>query len=213
MKRRAERNSVPDQIGRSGAAEARSISSMHALVVCAHPRSDSLTAATAARARDRLLAVGYTVDLLDLYAEGFDPSLLPDDEPDWTDPAKEYSAEVRAHMSRVAAAAVIVVVFPVWWFGLPAMAKGWVDRIWNRGFAYEPSTLHGKRMLWVGLAGGSATYYVENGFDRAIELQLRVGISEFCGIADASVHLIYDTLATPYLAGFDEALSSATLAA
>lgn len=186
---------------------------MHALVVCAHLRSDSLTAATAARTRDRLIADGYTVDLLDLYAEGFDPVLLPDDEPDWTDPAKEYSAGVRAHMSRVAAADLIVVVFPVWWFGLPAMAKGWVDRVWNRGFAYEPSILQGKRMLWVGLAGGSATYYAENGFDRAIDLQLRVGISQFCGIADASVHLIYDTLAKPHLAGVDEAVSSATLAA
>jgi putative NADPH-quinone reductase len=186
---------------------------MHALVVSAHPRSDSLTAATAARARDRLVADGYTVDLLDLYAEGFNPSLFPEDEPDWTDHTKEYSAEVRAHMSRVAAADVIVVVFPVWWFSLPAMAKGWVDRVWNRGFAYEPSTLHDKRMLWVGLAGGSANDYAAHGFDKVLDLQLRVGISEFCGITDATVHLVYDTLAEPHLASVDEAVSSTTIAA
>lgn len=186
---------------------------MHALVVSAHPRPDSLTAAMAARARERLVAEGCTVDLLDLYAEGFDPSLLPDDEPDWADAAKEYSAEVRAHMARVAAADVIVVVFPVWWFGLPAMAKGWVDRVWNRGFAYEPSTLHGKRMLWVGLAAGSAADYAIQGFDKALDLQLRVGISEFCGITDATVHLVHDTLAHPRLASVDEALSSVTIAA
>ncbi len=186
---------------------------MHALVVSAHPRSDSLTAATSARAHDRLIADGYTVDLLDLYAEGFDPSLLPADEPDWTDNTKEYSAEVRAHMARIAAADVIVVVFPVWWFSLPAMAKGWVDRMWNRGFAYEPSTLQGKRMLWVGLAAGSATDYATQGFDKAIDLQLRVGISEFCGITDATVHLVYDTLAAPQWAGVDEAVSPTTVAA
>lgn len=186
---------------------------MHALVVSCHPRSDSLTAATSARAGDRLVADGHTVDLLDLYAERFDPSLLPEDEPDWSDHAKEYSAEVQAHMTRVTAADVIVVVFPVWWFSLPAMAKGWVDRVWNRGFAYEPSTLHGKRMLWVGLAGGSATAYAAHGFDKALDLQLRVGISEFCGITDTTVHLVYDTLADPSLVGVDEAVSSTTIAA
>ncbi|MBO3740269.1 NAD(P)H oxidoreductase [Actinoplanes flavus] len=180
----------------------------HALVVLAHPRADSLTAATAARARDALTTGGWTVDSLDLYREGFDPALGPDDEPDWTDAAKEYSAEVRAHMARVTAADLIVVVFPVWWWGLPAIAKGWVDRVWNRGFAYEPSTLHGKRMRWVGLAAGSAAHYATHGFDKALDLQLRVGISEYCGITDATVHLIHDTLAEPDVTGIDEALAS-----
>ena len=54
-----------------------------------HPRPDSLTAATSAR-HDTLAAAGYTVDLLDLYAEGFDQVLRPDDEPDWHDSGKEY---------------------------------------------------------------------------------------------------------------------------
>ncbi|GAA0430486.1 hypothetical protein Aca07nite_39290 [Actinoplanes capillaceus] len=184
----------------------------HALVVLAHPRPDSLTAATAARARDRLVADGHTVDLLDLYREGFDPSLLPEDEPDWADAAKTYSPEVRAHMARVAAADVIVVVFPVWWWGLPAMAKGWVDRVWNRGFAYEPSTLHGKRMRWVGLAAGPAAHYATHGFDKILDLQLRVGVSEYCGITDATVHLIHDTLGEPDVSVVDEAVSSTTIA-
>ena len=181
---------------------------MHALVVHAHPRADSLTAAISQRLRDGLAADGYTVDLLDLYGEGFDPALPPDDEPDWNDPAKEYSAEVRAHMARVTAADLIVVVFPVWWFGLPAMAKGWVDRVWNRGFAYEPSTLHGKRMLWAGLAGASASYFTARGFEGILDLQLRVGVSEFCGITDATVHLLYDTLAGPQPADVDEYVES-----
>ncbi|GGN51625.1 putative NADPH-quinone reductase [Actinoplanes campanulatus] len=180
----------------------------HALLVVAHPRPDSLTTATAARARDTLAAGGWTVDLLDLYREGFDPSLRPDDEPDWGDAAKEYSAEVRAHMARITAADLIVVVFPVWWWGLPAIAKGWVDRVWNRGFAYEPSTLEGKRMRWVGLAAGSAAHYTTHGFDKAIDLQLRVGISEYCGITDATVHLVYDTLGEPDVTGIDEVLAS-----
>lgn len=180
------------------------MSGMHALVVHAHPRPDSLTAVISARLRDALTADGYTVDLLDLYGEGFDPALRADDEPDWNDPAKEYSAEVRAHMARVAAADLIVVVFPVWWFGLPAMAKGWVDRVWNRGFAYEPSTLRGKRMLWAALAGASEGYFAARGFEEVLDLQLRVGVSKFCGITDATLHLLYDTLTGPEVAGVDE---------
>lgn len=184
----------------------------HALVVLAHPRSDSLTAAMAARAHDQLTAQGYTVDLLDLYAEGFDPSLQPVDEPDWADPTKTYSSEVQAHMLRVAAADVIVVVFPVWWYGLPAIAKGWVDRVWNQGFAYDPSTLGGKRMHWIGLAGASAAHFAAEGLDTVLDLQLRVGISKYCGITDATVHLVHDTLLEARVSDIDDLLSRAMAA-
>ena len=74
------------------------------LLVVAHPRTDSLTAAVAARTRARLLAEGHTVDLLDLAAEGFDPRMTPEDEPDWADRDKKYSPEVHAHMDRIVAA-------------------------------------------------------------------------------------------------------------
>lgn len=185
----------------------------HALVVSSHPRANSLTTAVAARARDTLVAEGYTVDLLDLYAEGFDPLLVPEDEPDWEDATKRYSDEVHAHMDRVAAADLIVVVFPVWWFGLPAMAKGWVDRVWNRGFAYEPTSLTGKRMLWVGLAAGSEADFAPSGFDKAIDTQLRVGVSKYCGIDDASVHLVHDTFGTPNLDAVDDLVLARRVAA
>lgn len=184
----------------------------HALVVLAHPRSDSLTAAMAARAHDHLAATGHSVDLLDLFAEGFDPLLRPEDEPDWDDPTKTYSPEVRAHMARIAAADVIVVVFPVWWYALPAIAKGWVDRVWNRGFAYEPSTLAGKRMYWIGLAGASADHFAAEGLDTALDLQLRVGISKYCGITDATVHLVHDTLVEARVSDIDDILSTAMAA-
>ncbi|MET9711380.1 NAD(P)H oxidoreductase [Nocardiopsis alba] len=179
---------------------------MHALVVRSHPRTTSLTVAVAERITDRLIEEGYTVDPLDLHGEGFDPVLPPEDEPDREDPNKRYTLETREHMARVAAADLIVVVFPVWWFSLPAMAKGWIDRVWNRGFAYEPSTLHGKRMLWVGLAGGSARSYAEHGFDRSLEVQLGDGISRFCGISDTLVHLMYDSLGFPDLDSVDRSL-------
>ncbi|MYV99561.1 NAD(P)H oxidoreductase [Streptomyces sp. SID3343] len=185
---------------------------MTALLVVAHPRSDSLTAKIAARAHDRLVAAGHTVDVLDLRAEGFDPRMTPADEPDWSDRDKRYSPQVRAHMGRVEAADTIVVVFPVWWFGLPALLKGWIDRVWNHGFAYGRSRprLAGKRMQWIGLAGYSSEHFAEGGWDDLIDRRLRVGISNFCGIEDAHVHLVHDSVATG--AHDDALLTSADLA-
>lgn len=144
------------------------------------------------------MAEGHTVDLLDLGVEGFDPRMTTEDEPDWSDRDKVYSPQVRAHMARIEAADTIVVVFPVWWFGLPALLKGWVDRVWNYGFAYGRSRprLAGKRMLWVGLAGYSRAHFAAGGWADLIEQQLTVGISRFSGIEDARLHLVYDTVAT-----------------
>jgi NAD(P)H dehydrogenase (quinone) len=170
------------------------------LVVLAHHRATSLTAKVAMRARRRLEAVGGVVDFLDLYAEGFDPRMTPADEPDWDDPDKAYSAEVESHMRRIDAASAVVVVFPVWWSAPPAILKGWVDRVWNHGFAYGPGArrwgarrLTGKRMLWLGLAAGSKKSLDVHASAELVDRQLRLEVSHFCGIADASVRLLRDT--------------------
>ncbi|MCJ0873564.1 NAD(P)H oxidoreductase [Streptomyces sp. AP-93] len=167
-----------------------------ALVVLAHPRGDSLTAQLARRAVARLEADGHTVDVLDLHAEGFDPRMGAEDEPDWSDPDKEYSAETRAHMDRIAAAEILVVVFPLWWFGLPAILKGWIDRVWNNGFAYGRShpLLKGKRMVWIPLVSYPEAKFKELGWDEPVDRLLRVGISQYCGIEEAVVHFVYDSL-------------------
>lgn len=98
-------------------------------------------------------------------------------------------------MDRVLAADEIVAVFPVWWFAPPAVLKGWIDRVWNYGFAYGHSTLRlaAKRMLWLGLAGGTAAEYEELGLGASLEHQLRAGVSEFCGVTDTAVRLLYGT--------------------
>ncbi|MEU7068631.1 NAD(P)H oxidoreductase [Streptomyces narbonensis] len=167
----------------------------HTLLVHAHPRSDSLTAQVAELAHARLKDEGGTVDVLDLYAEGFDPVLRPADEPDWEDREKRYSPEVHAHMERILAADDIVVVFPVWWMAPPAVLKGWIDRVWNYGFAYGRSKprLAAKRMLWLALMGQSAQEIEAQGLSAVVDTQLRLGVSEYCGIKDASVRIVYGT--------------------
>ncbi|MEV7371849.1 NAD(P)H oxidoreductase [Streptomyces sp. NPDC090301] len=167
----------------------------HTLLVLAHPRTDSLTAQVAARLHARIEDEGGTVDVLDLYAEGFDPALRPEDEPDWENREKVYSPEVRAHMDRVLAADDIVVVFPVWWFTPPAILKGWIDRVWNYGFAYGRSRprLAGRRLLWLALMGGTPEEIARLGMTDALGLMLVTGISEFCGLPDARLRVLHGT--------------------
>ncbi|WAZ26728.1 NAD(P)H oxidoreductase [Streptomyces cinnabarinus] len=170
-----------------------------ALVVVAHHRSDSLTAHTARRAAARLQAAGYRIDLLDLHAEGFDPRMNVEDQPDWGDREKAYSEEVHAHMRRILDADVVVAVFPVYWQSVPAVLKGWIDRVWNYGFAYGRSKprLAGKRMLWLGLAGATADDPIAEGMQSVLEANLSEGIASYCGFSHSSVGLLLDAEERP----------------
>ncbi|MEV0063022.1 NAD(P)H oxidoreductase [Nocardia sp. NPDC050718] len=170
-----------------------------ALVVLSHHRRDSLTAHIADLSAARLVAGGYEVDLLDLHAEGFDPRMTVADQPDWGHRDKEYSAETEAHMRRLLAADVVVVVFPVYWQSPPAILKGWIDRVWNYGFAYGRSKprLAGKRVLWVGLAGATADDAIVPGMQAVLEGLLSEGLAYYSGFADSRVRLLPDAEEQP----------------
>ncbi|HLS75977.1 MAG TPA: NAD(P)H oxidoreductase [Nocardia sp.] len=163
-----------------------------ALLVLAHPRPDSLTAHITRLTARRLTAAGYRVDLLDLHAENFDPRMTAADLPEWGNREKTYSAEVEDHMRRVLAADLVVAVFPVYWMQVPAILKGWIDRVWNYGFAYGRSKprLAGKRMLWLGLAGAAADDPLVETMRRALSAQLDDGIAYYCGFSESSVGLL-----------------------
>jgi putative NADPH-quinone reductase len=112
---------------------------MRALVVLAHPLSDSLCAHLAQQTVEALRSRGATVDVVDLYAEAFQPALTAEERRlHYATP--EPGADVVAMQQRLAAADTLVLVFPTWWFSLPAMLKGWFDRVWAPNFAFENGT-------------------------------------------------------------------------
>lgn len=113
---------------------------MHALVVFAHPVPDSLGAHLAACIEAALRARGMHVDRLDLYAEGFEPLLSAEERRGHRGGVYLPAPDIAALQARLAAADHLVLVFPTWWFGLPASLKGWFDRVWAPGFAYVPGT-------------------------------------------------------------------------
>jgi putative NADPH-quinone reductase len=109
---------------------------MRALLVVAHPLDDSFTKAAARRIARTFETRGLEVDLLDLYAEGFDPRLTEAERRSYFATCY-YSTGVRTYVDRLERARKLVLVFPQWWFGVPAILKGFFDRVLAPGAAFD----------------------------------------------------------------------------
>lgn len=105
------------------------------LVVYCHPNAESFTAVARDRVVATLAAGGHDVRLTDLYGDGFDPTMpcaerRTHKEPGIAPALQRYADDLRwAH--------ALVLVYPTWWSGQPAMLKGWIDRVWVAGVAWE----------------------------------------------------------------------------
>lgn len=98
---------------------------------------NSLNARLASLAEVAAQEAGWQVTLRDLYASGFDPSLSADERGSYyTGFAGEAVATERAEL---ATAEILILVFPTWWSGFPAILKGWFDRVWAPGTAFDHS--------------------------------------------------------------------------
>lgn len=107
-----------------------------ALVIYCHPDAGSLTAAVRDVVLDRLAAARAEVRLRDLYGEGFDPVLSADGFAAYVDESRN-RAGVAGHVEDLLWCDTLIFVYPTWWYGLPAMLKGWMDRVLLPGVAFE----------------------------------------------------------------------------
>jgi NAD(P)H dehydrogenase (quinone) len=177
--------------------------------ISAHPEARSLNGYLAAEGQRALRADGHRVEVSDLYAMGFDPivdrtSYAVDDATRFRVAAaanKAYEdaalpSDIRDEQRKLVEADTIVLQFPLWWFGMPAMLKGWFDRVWHQGFAYGvpgpdgewigygDGFLRGKRALVVVTMGGPAPFYGERGIHGHIDdllFPLQHGILFYAG--------------------------------
>lgn len=155
-----------------------------ALIVFAHPEQRSFCGTLRQRAEDALASQGYHVTVSDLYSMGWKPTLgrddFPDAEFDRFDPsavqeaaasAGHFTPDVVAEQNKLTEADVLIFVFPVWWFSMPAILKGWVDRVFARGFAYSAGRKYdlghfvGKRAMVCVTTGTSSETYQPAGVD------------------------------------------------
>lgn len=122
---------------------------MKILIVHAHPEPNSFNSSLVRSAVDWCAEQGFEVQVSDLYAMGFNPvggvHDFTHEAPDFFKYQLEqvkaieqnsFSAELQLEMDKLQWCDVLIFNFPLWWFGLPAILKGWVDRVFAMGFAY-----------------------------------------------------------------------------
>jgi len=105
------------------------------LAVYCHPNPASLIAAAGERVLAGLTASGHEVRFTDLYADGFDPAMTADERMTHKEPG--VAPELQRYADDLAWAEALVLVYPTWWSGQPAMLKGWIDRVWVAGVAWR----------------------------------------------------------------------------
>ncbi|MXQ53985.1 NAD(P)H oxidoreductase [Shimazuella alba] len=167
---------------------------MKVLTVVSHPRKNSLTFAVAERFEQGLKDAGHESEIVDLHGIGFDPVLREADEPDWSKIEQKYSPEVEREIARMKKHDALAYIFPLWWYSMPAMLRGYIEKVWNYGFAYGTSKLHHERVLWLTLAGATAKDLEKRSYDKMIEHYQNVGLANYAGIMNSKVAYLYDTL-------------------
>ena len=108
---------------------------MKVFVVHCHPDPDSLIAAARDRAVAALRDAGHEVRVTDLYAEGFRPELSAWERDHQLDPP-DTKPDIGEHAAALRWCDALLLSYPTWWAGQPAMLKGWLDRVWVSGVAY-----------------------------------------------------------------------------
>ncbi|WP_409309162.1 NAD(P)H oxidoreductase [Pectobacterium sp. B1J-3] len=163
-------------------------------IIWTHPRSDSLTAQVVKEIQSEAIYHGINVSSLDLYRSGFDPVLRVEDEPDWNNPQKCYSPEVHRLFNELDDKDSLVFVFPVWWYGFPAMLKGYLERVWNYGLAYgEGCKLKDKKIRWLALVGGSQAGFIKYGWEKNMTDYIHGGMN-YLGVKDTKIDFLYNTI-------------------
>lgn len=168
----------------------------HSLVVMAHPAASSLTRSVTAAVVDELEALGHTTQIADLAAEGFDPVFGPADHAAYA--AGECTPEdVLKEQRRIDQADHLILVYPVYWWSMPALLKGWIDRVFVSGWAFQEDAENGLvkklgrlKVHLIALGGADSVTYAKRGYRQAMQTQIEQGIFDFCGAPVVTSELI-----------------------
>lgn len=170
---------------------------MKILAVLAHPNRNSFTGALLDEFTSAVQSVGHSIEIADLYAEGFDPCFSSEDLATYGGQAGT-SPEVIAEQNRLIAADAVTFFFPVWWWSMPAILKGWIDRVFINGFAF---TYEGEKTVGLLKHEKVAMFcpgacdqglFRRYGYHAAFQRQIDAGIFGYCGISNVETHIFPD---------------------
>ncbi|MEZ2335258.1 NAD(P)H-dependent oxidoreductase [Mucilaginibacter sp. RCC_168] len=188
---------------------------MKILIVYAHPEPQSMNGTMFSSAVNALTNAGHEVKVSDLYAMRFNPVSDRTNFTTVNNPTffKQQAEEVYAsqmngfadfiedEQQKVEWCDLMIWQFPLWWFSVPAILKGWVDRVftmgrfYKNGRIYENGIFRGKRALLSLTTGGPEANYIKERYGtlETILHPLQRGILEFTGFSVLQPHVIYGT--------------------
>jgi NAD(P)H dehydrogenase (quinone) len=170
---------------------------MRTLIVTAHPDTDSLTHHAAGRLQDLLGAEEAVI--AHLGQEDFDPRFTDGDRDNYL--SRGYlDAAVAAEQERIDGATHLVLVFPVYWWSMPGLLKGWIDRVFIAGWAFDTDEedrivpgLQRLTMHLLPISGTAAESFARHGYAQSFSTQIEHGIIDFCGIQRGVTAFIHDS--------------------
>ncbi|MEC0372729.1 NAD(P)H-dependent oxidoreductase [Paenibacillus chibensis] len=166
---------------------------MNHLIIYAHPRKESFNHAILQTAVQGLRQKGHEVIVRDLYAMEFQPVITS------SEILGGVGEDIVQEQEYLKWADVITFIYPIWWTGLPAILKGYIERVFSYGFAYryvngeQMGLLKGKKTVIINTQGKSHAQYAASGMDQALRLTSDKGIFEYCGL-DVMYHLFLESV-------------------
>lgn len=168
---------------------------MRHLIIYAHPNENSLNHHLLNTVVETLQSRNQEVIVRDLYKIGFDPVFSLNDMQGQR--LGKVSDDIKTEQEHISWAEQITFIYPIWWTGLPAMMKGYIDRVFSYGFAYrydqgiQKGLLKGKKTVIINTHGKSHEEYEKIGMDKALTLTSDNGIFIYSGL-EIIRHLFFD---------------------
>lgn len=194
---------------------------MKTLIVLAHPEPRSFCSELGRRAASRLRLIG-EVRILDLYADGFDPVIRAAHFPERASPRRfepmieqanqaardAVTPDIAGYQAALDWCDQLLLVFPLWWWSMPAMLKGWVDRVFSTDFAYGARDLGGRRAMLCTTAETKSERFLPKDGNNPLH-HIERGILKFCGFdvapsfVAADIYTLTDEERGKLLEGFE----------
>jgi len=173
---------------------------MKHLIIYAHPNPESLNSYLKQTLAEHLWDTGHEVVIRDLYQLNFSPVLSLEDMQGQR--MGKVAKDVKQEQEYISWAEHITFIYPIWWTGMPAIMKGYIDRVFSYGFAYrydqgvQKGLLTGKQTTIVNTHGKSKAEYEDIGMDKALSLTSDKGIFTYCGL-EINQHFFFEKADRP----------------
>jgi NAD(P)H dehydrogenase (quinone) len=140
---------------------------MRLLVIYCHPCADSFNAAIYRTTQQALTAAGHDLRCHDLYAEGFQPVMTAEERQNYLTTTEPLMTRNAGHVADLRWAEGLIVIYPTWYYGPPAMLKGWLECVWLPGVTFEvapepgalPKALLSNIRLFIGVTTSGSPWW------------------------------------------------------